>query len=93
MDVQIFNMWLGENSKYYLNSIINPVGTGSKEVQQPGGFTKRGKDQEAGLHGWQKHRAQVQWASSQPRDSDLHLQDRKSEGNRILELGKTRSCH
>lgn len=45
---------------------------------------KRRKESEAGLQGWQKGK----WASSQPINSDLCLQDGDSESNGILKLRK-----
>lgn len=45
---------------------------------------KRRKESEAGLQGWQKGK----WASSQPINSDLCLQDGESESNGIRKLRK-----
>lgn len=76
------------NLKYYLNPPINLVEE-KKSNKQPGGFTKEGRTERQACADGRSTELKSKWASSQPRDSDPWLQDGESEGNGILELGKT----
>lgn len=82
---------MGVQSKYRLNPCINPVGNVKRgnPTNSLEGAQKEGKTERQACPDGRSTELKSKQASSQPRDSDPHLQDGESEKNGILELGKT----